>query len=198
MNDGLDDNLVDWAELKGQADWSGLLIGNGFSQNLWRGFGYTSLFETASQGEGAHLNAADVSLFERLETRNFELVLSALATSKTVCAALDQPQEPFSEREVSIREALIRAVHSVHIPWQSVPDAHLDTIAAELATYASIYCTNYDLTVYWALMRTRMPSGTISGRKSSTSPTSRFGASDRSSISFTVACTFTVDLTGKH
>jgi len=153
MTDGLDDNLIDWAELKGQADWSGLLIGNGFSQNLWRGFGYTSLFETASQGEGAHLNAADVSLFERLETRNFELVLSALATSKTVCAALDQPQDPFSEREVSIREALIRAVHSVHIPWQSVPDAHLDTIAAELAAYASIYCTNYDLTIYWALMR---------------------------------------------
>lgn len=153
MIDGLDDQLCDWAELKDQEDWSGLLIGNGFSQNLWQRFGYGSLFETAAQGDGAQLNAADVSLFDRLETRNFEVVLSALATSKTVSAALDQPLDPFSEREVSIREALIRAVHSVHVPWQSVPAAHLDVIAAELSAYASIYCTNYDLTLYWALMR---------------------------------------------
>ena len=153
MIDGLDDNLTDWAELKDQADWSGLLIGNGFSQNLWQRFGYASLFDTASHGVGAQLSAADVSLFDRLETRNFEVVLSALATSKTVSAALELPLDPFSEREDSIREALIRAVHSVHVPWQSIPDAHLDSIAAELSAYASIYCTNYDLALYWAVMR---------------------------------------------
>ena len=81
------------------------------------------------------------------------MVLSALATSKTVSAALEQPLAPFSEREDSIRQALIRAVHSVHVPWLSVPDAHLDHIAAELSKYASVYCTNYDLMLYWALMR---------------------------------------------
>jgi hypothetical protein len=153
VTNALDDTLCDWAELKNQEDWSGLLIGNGFSQNLWQRFGYASLFETAAQGDGAHLSAADVSLFERLETRNFEVVLSALSTSKTVSAALDQPLEPFSQREESIRLALIRAVHSVHIPWQSVPEARLDVIASELSAYASIYCTNYDLTIYWSLMR---------------------------------------------
>lgn len=153
MTDGLDDQLWDWTDLKDQEDWSGLLIGNGFSQNLWQRFGYGSLFETAAQGDGAQLNAADISLFERLESRNFEVVLSALATSKTVSAALDLPLDSFSEREASIREALIRAVHSVHVPWQSVPDAHLDAIATELSAFASIYCTNYDLTLYWALMR---------------------------------------------
>lgn len=153
MTNGLDDSLHNWAELEDQEDWSGLLIGNGFSQNLWQRFGYASLFETASQGDGAQLSIADISLFDRLETRNFEVVLSALATSKTVSAALEQPLAPFSEREDSIRQALIRAVHSVHVPWLSVSDAHLDHIAAELSKYASIYCTNYDLMLYWALMR---------------------------------------------
>lgn len=153
MTNGLDDSLHNWAELQDQEDWSGLLIGNGFSQNLWQRFGYASLFETASQGDGAQLSVADISLFDRVETRNFEVVLSALATSKTVSAALEQPLAPFSEREDSIRQALIRAVHSVHVPWLSVPDAHLDHIAAELSKYASVYCTNYDLMLYWALMR---------------------------------------------
>lgn len=153
MTNGLDDSLHNWAELQDQEDWSGLLIGNGFSQNLWQRFGYASLFETASQGDGAQLSVADISLFDRLETRNFEVVLSALATSKTVSAALEQPLAPFSEREDSIRQALIRAVHSVHVPWLSVPDAHLNHIASELSKYASVYCTNYDLMLYWALMR---------------------------------------------
>jgi hypothetical protein len=153
MTDNLDDNLEDWADLRSQEDWSGLLVGNGLSQNLWRRFGYTSLFETASHGDGAQLSAADISLFDRMETRNFEVVLSALAISKSVSAALEQPLEPFSEREESIRQALIRAVHAVHVPWTSVPDAHLDRIAAELSAYSSVYCTNYDLTLYWSLMR---------------------------------------------
>lgn len=153
MIDGLDDNLEDWTDLRNREDWSGLIIGNGFSQNLWQRFGYASLFETASHGDGAQLSAADINLFDRLETRNFEVVLSALATSKTVSAALEQPLAPFSEREDSIRESLIRAVHSVHVPWLSVPDPHLDHIAAELSRYASIYCTNYDLMLYWSFMR---------------------------------------------
>lgn len=153
MTDDLTDDLQQWSAIEGNEDWAGLLIGNGFSQNLWQRFGYASLFETASQGDGAQLSAADISLFDRLETRNFEVVLSALATSKAVSAALEQPLAPFSEREDSIRQALIRAVHSVHVPWLSVPDAHLDHMAAELSRYASIYCTNYDLTLYWSLMR---------------------------------------------
>jgi hypothetical protein len=153
VTDDLTDDLQQWSAIEGNEDWAGLLIGNGFSQNLWQRFGYASLFETASQGDGAQLSAADISLFDRLETRNFEVVLSALATSKAVSAALEQPLAPFSEREDSIRQALIRAVHSVHVPWLSVPDAHLDHTAAELSRYASIYCTNYDLMLYWSLMR---------------------------------------------
>lgn len=153
MTDGLDNNLRDWNELATEDEWSGLLVGNGFSQNIWQGFRYDSLFATASQEDGAHLIAADVSLFDRLETRNFEVVLSALATSKAVALALEEPHVHFEERENSIRAALIRAVHGVHVPWLSVPDATLDRVAGELAKYAAVYCTNYDLLIYWSMMR---------------------------------------------
>ena len=153
MTDGLDNKLRDWNDLATEDDWSGLLVGNGFSQNIWQGFRYDSLFSTASQEDGAHLIAADVSLFDRLETRNFEVVLSALATSKAVALALEEPHVHFEERENSIRAALIRAVHGVHAPWLSVPDATLDRVAGELAKYAAVYCTNYDLLIYWSMMR---------------------------------------------
>jgi len=149
----LDDNLDSWAEVRDECDWSGLLLGNGFSQNVWTSFGYHSLFETASAGPGAILNPQDIALFDSFDTRNFELVLSALATSKSVQQALGQPDAHILARESSVRTALIRAVHSVHIPWVSVETAKLDRVASELTEYASVYSTNYDLLLYWSLMR---------------------------------------------
>ena len=152
MTDGLDDNLEDWSELQ-QSEWSGLLIGNGFSRNLWERFGYDSLFRLACQGNGAALGAADRSLFKQLKTTNFESVLSALATSKAVSEALDRPIDFIAERETSIRQALIEAVYSVHVPRAHVTERLLDHVSVELSNYASIYTTNYDLLLYWSLMR---------------------------------------------
>jgi hypothetical protein len=153
MNGDLDNTLSNWADLRDQKEWSALVVGNGLSQNLWQRFGYASLFEKASQSDGAQLTVADALLFERLQTQNFELVLSALATSKVVATALDQPLDLLAERENSIREALIQAVHSVHVPWLSVPAALLERVSTELENYASVYSTNYDLTIYWSVMQ---------------------------------------------
>ncbi len=149
----LDDKLDDWATVKDECDWSSLLLGNGFSQNIWTSFGYNSLFETASAGPGAILHADDVKLFESFQTKNFELVLSALATSKAVQQALVQWSDHIAARELSIRTALIRAVHSVHIPWVNVDSGKLDRVASELSGYASVFATNYDLLLYWSVMR---------------------------------------------
>ena len=155
MTDRLDNNLGDWNDLATKDDWSAILVGNGFSQNIWRGFGYDSLFKTASQEGGGHLAPADVSLFDCLETRNFESVLSALAMSKAVALALKEPHVHFEERENSIRAALIQAVHRIHLPWHSTPDTKLDRIAEIITKYKDVYCTNYDLLIYWSLMRNK-------------------------------------------
>lgn len=155
--DELDDSLQDWAHV----GWDepshdprpSLLIGNGFSRNIWPDFKYDSLFDKASQNNNAHLTDADMSLFKCLKTRNFEVVLSALATSKTVSVALDQHNNLFETHEQSIREALIQAVHSVHVSWSEDNGSDFLEIARELKKYTSIYCTNYDLIVYWSIMR---------------------------------------------
>lgn len=149
----IDDALPHWDEIESLCEWSGLLLGNGFSQNIWARFGYKSLFETASQGGAQQLSAQDLALFHGLNTHNFEVVLSALSTSKLVANALAQNADLLTARENSIRSALIAAVHDVHVPWAVTPENTLNHVASSLAAYESVYSTNYDLLVYWALMR---------------------------------------------
>ncbi|HEV2571813.1 MAG TPA: DUF4917 family protein [Beijerinckiaceae bacterium] len=149
----LNSDLKTWNELKEVCNWPSLLIGNGFSQNIWKSFGYQSLFETASRGDGAQLKQEDVELFDCLETRNFEAVLSALSISKAVISTLQQDVQMINQREASIRDALIKAVHTVHIPWREMDEKILNHVSAALSSFASVYCTNYDLVTYWAMMK---------------------------------------------
>ena len=71
----------------------GLLLGNGASITMWPRFGYSSLYDIASaidQG-GHHLTAREVAIFEMLETKNFEEILSAITVSGRVWKAHDKP-----------------------------------------------------------------------------------------------------------
>lgn len=151
--DQINPDLLVWDEVANVCEWRSLLVGNGLSRNLWADFDFNSLFELACAGDGAHLNAADVALFNRLDTRNFEAVLEALSTSQLVATTLDQPTGHLVERETSIRNALVRAVHGVHVPWNRVPETHLDSICDSLVLFSSVYSTNYDLLIYWSFMR---------------------------------------------
>jgi hypothetical protein len=47
MPEAVDAELMDWSNLSHQ-EWPTLLIGNGMSINLWAGFGYTSLYQSAT------------------------------------------------------------------------------------------------------------------------------------------------------
>jgi len=103
----LDDNLPPWEKVRAEMGWSGLLLGNGLSQHIWDRFKYTSLFEVAqSNVVPQQLNGEDLLLFERLNTHNFERVLSALSTGITVTEALNKDATFLRERYESIRKAL--------------------------------------------------------------------------------------------
>ena len=153
MNDNITDRLDSWDKISGEADWSSILIGNGFSQNVWSRFGYSSLYEEAQKSEHETLSDDDIMLFERFETTNFERVLSALSISISVAEALGQERAVLEERYNSIQRALISSVHSVHIPFDLMADEQLDAIKNEMLRYEAVYLINYDLICYWSLMR---------------------------------------------
>lgn len=145
--------LEDWSTLNSSIGFAELLIGNGASLAVWRKFAYFSLFDEAQTTRNRPLSATELSVFRALDTSNFEQVLSALKNSIRVNAALTINSSSPRHRYFAIKEALIHAVRSVHIPWSQVQAASLSRINSALSQYQTVYSGNYDLLNYWAIMQ---------------------------------------------
>lgn len=152
----LDGHLQSWAEIRDIGPWTGLLLGNGASIAVWDGFRYSSLYEEACSGRVSHpLLARSVSLFERLDTTNFEQVLWGLATASTVCGAIGFTPTRIGrikKRYRIIQRALREAVRSIHLPWYLFDERRKQTLRGAFREYRSIYSLNYDLLLYWSIM----------------------------------------------
>ncbi|CAI8922102.1 DUF4917 family protein [Pseudomonas sp. IT-P4] len=149
----VDAQLEDWNALRSTASFSGLLVGNGASRAVWDDFGYESLFENARTVEEKPLSPSELSVFDAMQTRSFEQVLSALKITSRVNKALAVSSAAPRNRYYAIKEALINTVHAVHIPWRLVVPSTLVTINQELAGYRTVFTTNYDLLNYWAVQQ---------------------------------------------
>ncbi|WP_166358499.1 DUF4917 family protein [Pseudomonas akapageensis] len=150
--DSFDASLAPWPELQATCNCTGLLVGNGASRAVWRNFAYYSLFELAQKVRNKPLGQTDLALFKAMGTENFEQVLSALNTTVKVNAALAISSSSPLNRYYAIKEALIHAVRSVHIPWKLVQPSTLQALNVELRNYRTIFSTNYDLLNYWAIL----------------------------------------------
>lgn len=159
--DYVDDHLEDWSDIQDGFEDCGLLIGNGASCAVWDKFKYVSLFEKAQSTDAPYrLSSKDISVFEAMETKDFERVLAALWTTKTVCKALNQDSQTIREirkRYKRIQRALIETINAVHVPWIHVSEEVLPKIHNAVLPYSSIYSTNYDLLLYWAIMTENPP-----------------------------------------
>jgi hypothetical protein len=133
---------------------TGILIGNGASRAVSSRFAYGSLYQTACAFvEGPALDTPAQQLFDELQTKNFEQVLSTLAAARLVNRLLGLPLQQIEDQHELIRSALVHAVRSVHVTRFEVPDSTLDEMNAALRLYDHVYSTNYDLLIYWAVMR---------------------------------------------
>ncbi|MHC6224270.1 DUF4917 family protein [Pseudomonas sp. X10] len=147
----LDAHLPSWPELNDRYPCHALLLGNGASRALWKLFGYFSLFEQAQQVRYKALGVSDQALFKALGTELFEPVLSTLNTTVRANAALAISSTAPLNRYYAIKEALIHAVRSLHIPWPLLPADTLQALNSELRNYRSVYTSNYDLLCHWAI-----------------------------------------------
>ena len=133
-----------------------MLLGNGASRAISNDFRYSSLYYNAESKDREYpLLPEDKAIFESMMTTDFERALAALWTTEVVCKALGRNQtvSKVHERYESIQNALIGAVHGVHIPWSKLSGENvLNKIESALKQYKSVYSTNYDLLLYWAIM----------------------------------------------
>jgi hypothetical protein len=147
----LDGSLLAWEDIKDAYPWSGLIVGNGLSINVWEPFRYPSLYREALRLSTGGLTGKDRALFDSIGTHNFELVLGELSSAIGVLNALGKDIRELLARYRSIQAGLGAAVRAVHVPWTSVPAQTLETIQEVLHEFEWVFSTSYDLLLYWAM-----------------------------------------------
>lgn len=133
---------------------SHLLLGNGFSIGCDPIFRYESLYQRAVDG-GLSDRAQEV--FERLGTNNFEGVMRLLTDTDWVARTynlIDPDSDSAMMEDVEIvKRALIEALAQSHLDHTGrVSDERKASAAAFISDYHNLFCTNYDLVLYWVVM----------------------------------------------
>ncbi|MBA1307323.1 DUF4917 family protein [Stutzerimonas stutzeri] len=147
----IDHHLLDWQEIEGD-NWKSLLLGNGFSMNIWERFGYNSLYEVAQSHDiETTLTQESIALFNHIGSSNFEDVLRVLYHSTLVDQQLGSPQhDQIDLLYTNTKNSLAAAVNYAHVP----PEFHsIPAINQALRNFKNVFTTNYDLIPYWSIMR---------------------------------------------
>jgi hypothetical protein len=129
-----------------------IILGNGFSR-AWRNdiFNYANLLEAANFGAR---DANIRSLFQRLETYDFETVMKTLVSARTVLESYGNQEGLIAQIRVDeqgLKDALIAAIANTHPgrPWD-VTNAQYGAVQSFLCRFSSVFTLNYDLLLYWA------------------------------------------------
>jgi hypothetical protein len=141
--------MLSWQDLQ-EVKFDSLIIGNGASIAVSPRFSYRELFHTVME---LQLVGSDLkNVFEYLQTRDFELVLNRLWHSHHINIALGIEEEKTDNAYKQIRNALINAVRENHADFADV-EAKLERMAGFLKPFKKVISLNYDLVIYWAIMR---------------------------------------------
>lgn len=135
-----------------------LLLGNGFSIAYDPGiFSYNALHDFIQNSHDPDLE----TILRAIETRNFEVIMQQLDT----CAALvdafggdPQLRKRIDVASAKLKNSLLQAVRALHPEHVfKVPEERSKACATFLRTFLNtggrLYSTNYDLLLYWVLMR---------------------------------------------
>ena len=146
----VDDSLISWNTIS-TLEWESILLGNGFSINIWEKFGYGTLYDLAQQTTvDEPLTSECIALFSHINSVNFEDVLRILYHSKLVDEQLGDPQiTQITSLYENTKNALASAVNYAHIPPNRADSAEIND---HLKDYKNVFTTNYDLIPYWAIM----------------------------------------------
>lgn len=132
--------------------WDNLLLGNGFSCNIWENYSYTSLLNFSKENMiEPILKESVLKIFKDLKTTNFEEVLKALLTTALVKESLGENTEEVIQLYDNVRTNLFNTVHSTHIPFSKLEKK---VIGKELTNFRKVFTTCYDLIPYWSVFNT--------------------------------------------
>lgn len=138
-----------------------LLLGNGFSVAYdTMIFSYNKLHDFIVE-----LNDDDLStILGVIETKNFELIMQQLDNFIVIAAAFNADEHLISKIEsasTKLKDGLLEAVKSLHPEHVfTVPEEQSQICSTFLKTFldtgGKLFSTNYDLLLYWILMRNKV------------------------------------------
>lgn len=135
-----------------------LLLGNGFSMAYDRDiFSYNALYNFLTSRDDLLIN----KLFDVIKTKNFELVMQQLDTTLALLEAFGSDgklQEDISLASKKLKDGLLSSIHQLHPEHvYKIPENKLIACADFLNLFIKsgghIFSTNYDMLLYWVLMR---------------------------------------------
>ena len=135
-----------------------LLLGNGFSMAYNPEiFSYNALSQLIDDSDDELL----VKLFDTIDTRNFEQIMKQLDLSREIIHAFGGSEDILSKIDQTskkLKESLITTVKELHPEHVfTIPEETCVTCAEFLRDYldndGKIFSTNYDILLYWVLMR---------------------------------------------
>lgn len=135
-----------------------LLVGNGFSiawsQDVFR---YQAILEQADETEAfAVASEYARSVFDELDTKDFEAVAKALSTASQISKHYrcedNATIEKMSADIEHIQNILVETI-SKHHPdsYTAISDQQYDACKTFLGNFGKIYTINYDLLLYWVI-----------------------------------------------
>lgn len=139
-----------------------LLIGNGFSISYNSSiFSYNALSKYVESVNDEELH----KLFEVVKNKNFELLMQQLNNTKSIVTALGgdiKLVRKIDAASLKLKQSLIDAVSSSHPEHVfKIPSSKSMKCSGFLNEFLSskgkIFSTNYDLLLYWVLMRNEIP-----------------------------------------
>lgn len=137
-----------WAEIATQFT-DGLVLGNGASIAFDPRFRHASLRHNAIE---RGLISKDVqSVFDHLDTVDFELVLRMLWHTNRINEALGIDEPRTGSAYQSVRSALIEIIRSIHVEYDHVQE-RLHLAASFMRQFSTVASLNYDVLVYWAIL----------------------------------------------
>jgi hypothetical protein len=154
--------LMSFAEVSSSLKKKGramsLLLGNGFSMSYDTNiFSYNALYTFLTSQEDELLN----KLFGVIKTKNFELIMQQLDMTIALLEAFGSDpalREQIRYASQRLKDALLKSVKELHPEHVYKMPEEKSTACANflrlfLESGGSIYTTNYDLLLYWVLMR---------------------------------------------
>ncbi|MGO8878499.1 MAG: DUF4917 family protein [Desulfomonilaceae bacterium] len=140
-------HLIAWDQIKDQ--YSDILVlGNGASIAVHKGFNYKSLKDEAVKNGWLGPNVSKV--FDHFKTDDFELVLKMLWHTFRINQALEVTDSRSTKTYYEIKQALIRSVQKTHASYEKID--YLSAMWQFMHRFRTVVSLNYDLLVYWAML----------------------------------------------